>query len=91
MPHEDAVFDVQLAPDLDDILGIPLKACVFGPIVSADIGPAVPDMIEQDGAETVAKTRLHEAPHVLVAPKAMGKHHCSIARTVNLDVVAFEN
>jgi len=49
-------------------------------------------MIEQDHAVVGFERRRHEAPHVLVAPEAVGEdHRAAVPATRNLHVVALEN
>jgi hypothetical protein len=47
-------------------------------------------MIEQDRSEVIAKSRLNEAPHVLVTAETVGEHDGSVTGSVDLDMVALE-
>jgi len=48
-------------------------------------------VIEQHGAIAVSEGWFNEAPHVLIAPEAMGKDHCPVASAMHLDVISVDD
>jgi len=47
-------------------------------------------MIEEDNLEIILESPGHVAPHILIASKAVRKHHSALASTGNFHVVAIE-
>src|SRR3954451_10257284 len=75
MADEHRIPKLQLAADLDDVVGIAFKGGVSSLGKRAEVGPAGADVIKKNGPEPVPESGFDEAPHVLVAAEAMGEDH----------------
>src|SRR3982075_135599 len=90
MADEDRVFQVQFAPDLDDVVGIAEKRRIFAGVVGRKVGPASAYMVEEHDLEVPFELRRHEPPHVLVAAEAVGENHGSVPGAANVHIVPFD-
>ena len=72
---EDHVAQLQLAADLEHVVGVALQRVVLAAVVGGEVGAAGADVVEEDDAVVVLERRRDEAPHVLVAAEAVGEDH----------------
>jgi hypothetical protein len=62
---------VELARDLEHVLGVPMERCVLRTVIGAEIGTTTADQIEEHHSIACRVRGREEPPHVLVAPKPM--------------------
>lgn len=92
MPHEDGVPKPDLAAGLQDVPRVALEGAVAAPVIRREVRPARADVVEEDDPMLVREGGSHEAPHVLVAPEAVGEDHGLAALGArDLDVVPPED
>ncbi len=89
---EDHIGQVELAADLQHVLGVAPQRPVPVRVVGRQVRAAGAHVIEEHHLESVLEPGSDEPPHVLVAPEAVGEDHRLPARCArDLDVVASLN
>jgi hypothetical protein len=72
---EDDVAQIERGANVEHVLRVAVEAAVAFGAVLTEVGLPRADVIEEDDAVVVLERRGHEAPHVLVAPEAVGEQH----------------
>jgi hypothetical protein len=75
MADKDAICDAYLATKLNEVIGVPRQARILLCVILGKVRFAAPDVVEKDDLEVLLKRWRNEAPHVLIAPEAVGQHH----------------
>ena len=87
MPDKHSVLQAQFTANFDEVLGIARKRRILSMVLGRKVGASSPDVVEKHHFEIVFEFGRHEAPHILIAPEAVGKNHSTVAVTTHVDVV----
>ena len=88
MSDEDCLLKVELVAELYHVVRIAIERGIFGRIVGLQVRATRADMIKKDCLKVVFESGGHVPPHVLVAAKSVGEHHCRRAGAGNMHVIA---
>ena len=75
VPDEDQIVQLELAADLEHVVGVTLERPVLEAVVRREVRAAGADVVEEDDAVFVLERRGDVPPHVLIAAEPVHEHH----------------
>lgn len=89
MADVDALFDVEVVEDGEQVIGEALEARVAFEVEVVGVGRAGAHVVVHDHPVAVDQVRDEVLPHGLVGPEPVPEHHGRVAATEDPDVVGF--